>query len=66
MISFDIMNTLRMKVIIPLSSQFSVLSYLKDAPHGGQLLAAEAAHDAGLAEQGLDGRVAAGDGTRMA
>ena len=35
----------------------------EDTAHGGELLTAEAAHDAGLAEEGLDGRVAGGDGT---
>ena len=37
----------------------------EDAPHGGELFAGEAAHDTGLAEQGLDGGVARGDGSRM-
>ena len=37
----------------------------EDAAHGGQLLAAEAAHDARLAEQGFYGRVAAGNGSRV-
>ena len=37
----------------------------EDAAHGGQLLTREAAHDTCLAEQGFDGRVAAGYGTRM-
>ena len=38
---------------------------LKDTAHGGQLLPTKAAHDARLAEQCLDGRVAGGDGSRM-
>ena len=38
----------------------------EDAAHGGQLFAAEAAHDARLAEQGLDGRVARCDGSGVA
>ena len=56
MISYAIMSfiTLRMKVIIPLSSQFSVLSYFKDTSHRGQLLTTETAHDACLAEQSLN------------
>ena len=37
----------------------------EDTAHGGELLTAEAAHDACLAEEGLDGRVAGGDGTCM-
>ena len=37
----------------------------EDAAHGGQLLTRIAAHDARLAEKGLDGGVAAGDGTCM-
>ena len=37
----------------------------EDAAHGGQLLARVAAHDACLAEEGLDGGVAAGDGARV-
>ena len=37
----------------------------EDTTHGGQLLARIAAHDARLAEEGLDGGVAAGDGTCM-
>ena len=37
----------------------------EDAAHGGQLLARVAAHDARLAEERLDGGVAAGDGARV-
>ena len=35
----------------------------EDAAHGGEFLAREAPHDAGLAEEGLHGRVAACDST---
>ena len=37
----------------------------EDTAHGGKLFTREAAHDAGLAEKGLDGSIARGDGTRM-
>ena len=36
-----------------------------DAAYGGQLFAAVTAHDAGLAEQGFDSRIAAGYGSCM-
>ena len=38
----------------------------EDTAHGGEFLTAEAAYDARLAEQCLDGSVAGGDGSRMA
>ena len=41
------------------------LRQTEDAADGRQFLARETAHDAGLAEQGLDSRVARGDGSRM-
>ena len=37
----------------------------EDTSHGGQFLTREAAHNAGFAEQSLDGRVTGGNGTRM-
>ena len=37
----------------------------EDAAHGGEFFARVAAHDACLAEEGLDGRVAGGDRARM-
>ena len=38
----------------------------KNAADGGELLAREATYDASLTEQGLDSRIATGNGTRMA
>ena len=37
----------------------------EDATHRGEFLARETTHDAGLAEERFDSRVAAGDGSRM-
>ena len=37
----------------------------EDTTHGGELFAGEAAHNAGLTEERLDGGIAAGDGSSV-